>query len=361
MVANIHSSGLLSVAKVSRRFNIHPNTIRNWTNEGKLKTYRTLGGHRRISPVDVAQLLGIDAEETKSDRKVILYARVSTNGQSKGIKKGNQDNALARQIKELKAYASKNYRGQETTLFRDTGSGLNYLRRDFRKLIDEVLQGLHDGSVLLVTFKDRLSRFSHDLIQQILQTHNIELVYTSDEPEKTEQQELVEDMLALTHLMSCKVYSRRANSEKQANVPATVVKQMFILYKQGFSYGDVAEILAKKGIRFSNMAGTKQLQPTFMIVKNQLQQNWNSLCQLYKDIPSSSLEDYVTKKVGTTGNESHTIKVSSFYAQYKKWCKMEKRDALSKFKMLQKVRELKIKKTRENNPQFVGIKVSGAK
>jgi excisionase family DNA binding protein len=50
-------SELLRVPEVAQRFQVHPNTVRNWVRSGDLRSLRTPGGHYRINPDDVADLL----------------------------------------------------------------------------------------------------------------------------------------------------------------------------------------------------------------------------------------------------------------------------------------------------------------
>jgi len=49
---------LLSISEVAKLLHVHPNTVRNWTNKGMLRTYR-LGsrGDRRFALDDVLEFL----------------------------------------------------------------------------------------------------------------------------------------------------------------------------------------------------------------------------------------------------------------------------------------------------------------
>jgi putative resolvase len=93
---------------------VHPQTIRRWTNQGKLACSRTLGNHRRFtSPATDAKL-------------VVGYARASSHDQKED---------LVRQ----KAYLATDRHLDNVIL--DTGSGMNYKKPGFRRLIMLILQG----------------------------------------------------------------------------------------------------------------------------------------------------------------------------------------------------------------------------
>ena len=48
------SSRMLTVKEASRILNIHPNTVRRWSEEGLIKAYRIgLRGDRRFKPEDI--------------------------------------------------------------------------------------------------------------------------------------------------------------------------------------------------------------------------------------------------------------------------------------------------------------------
>ena len=66
MVNNNNQTGLLTIKEVSELLHVHTNTLRRWTEQGILKTYR-IGprGDRRFRAEDVAVLLlGDEAEVT---------------------------------------------------------------------------------------------------------------------------------------------------------------------------------------------------------------------------------------------------------------------------------------------------------
>jgi excisionase family DNA binding protein len=48
----------LSLTEAAKRLNVHPGTLREWADRGRIRTFRTPGGHRRFSGEDVDALAG---------------------------------------------------------------------------------------------------------------------------------------------------------------------------------------------------------------------------------------------------------------------------------------------------------------
>ena len=50
--------GMLTVTEVARMLHVHPNTLRRWSNNGRIKTYRiTPRGDRRFRREEIAHFL----------------------------------------------------------------------------------------------------------------------------------------------------------------------------------------------------------------------------------------------------------------------------------------------------------------
>src|SRR5438874_1692631 len=62
----------LSLDEAAKRLSVHPTTLRDWADRGRIRTFRTPGGHRRFSESDV---VGLGAE-TKPDLALLMHATV---------------------------------------------------------------------------------------------------------------------------------------------------------------------------------------------------------------------------------------------------------------------------------------------
>ena len=67
---------------------------------------------------------------------------------------------------------------------------------------------------VVVLYKDRLLRFGFELVEYMASLHNCEIEII-DNTEKTEQQELVEDLVQIITVFSCKLQGKRANKAKK--------------------------------------------------------------------------------------------------------------------------------------------------
>ena len=67
---------------------------------------------------------------------------------------------------------------------------------------------------IVIMYKDRLVRFGYELLENICMKHNttIEII---DNTERTEEQELVEDLIQIITLFSCRLQGKRAHKAKK--------------------------------------------------------------------------------------------------------------------------------------------------
>lgn len=66
-----HIDEMLTIRQVARLLHVHPNTLRRWSNDGRLRAYRiTSRGDRRFRHEDVARFLAQFNPARRSARKV---------------------------------------------------------------------------------------------------------------------------------------------------------------------------------------------------------------------------------------------------------------------------------------------------
>ena len=134
-------------------------------------------------------------------RITIGYCRVSSH---------KQKDDLERQIDNVKTYLLA--KGQPFEIISDIGSGIDYKKKGLQELIRRISQNQVEKVVVL--YKDRLLRFGFELIEYITSLYNCEIEII-DNTEKSEQQELVEDLVQIITVFSCKLQGKRADKAKK--------------------------------------------------------------------------------------------------------------------------------------------------
>lgn len=103
-------------------------------------------------------------------------------------------------------------KGKPFEIITDIGSGINYKKKGLRELIKLITQNKVDKVVVI--YKDRLLRFGFELIEYIASLYNCEIEIV-DNTKKSEQQELVEDLVQIITVFSCKLQGKRANKTRK--------------------------------------------------------------------------------------------------------------------------------------------------
>ena len=67
---------------------------------------------------------------------------------------------------------------------------------------------------IVVLYKDRLIRFGYELIENLCNKYGA-IIEIIDNTEKTENQELVEDLIQIITVFSCRLQDKRANKVKK--------------------------------------------------------------------------------------------------------------------------------------------------
>jgi len=103
-------------------------------------------------------------------------------------------------------------KGYQFDIIKDIGSGINYNKKGFNQLIDMITNS--EVEKVIVLYKDRLIRFGYELIENLCNKYGttIEII---DNTEKTEEQELVEDLIQIVTVFSCRLQGKRANKAKK--------------------------------------------------------------------------------------------------------------------------------------------------
>jgi predicted site-specific integrase-resolvase len=179
---------------------VHQRTLYQWENKNKIDTIRTPGGKRLYNiqkfineNKEYIKINGISTNTTNNERKNICYIRVSSL---------NQKNDLERQREVMKKLYPK------YEIIEDIGSGLNLNKRGIRRIIKLSIEGKINE--LVIAYKDRLTRFGFDLIENIIKEYsNGRITILNKLKVLKPEEELVSDVMALMNVYVAKMNGLR--------------------------------------------------------------------------------------------------------------------------------------------------------
>jgi len=189
---------LLRISKAAHELGLHPFTVRKWIKQGKIAAI-WIGQEARVPRSEIERLVG-----RTDGRLIVLYGRVSGQGQ-----KGDLDTQLAR----LSAWAQTERAGEPTLVLSDIGSGLGATRRQLQRLLKLVRED--QVAEIVVTYPDRLTRFGQEYLQVFFDSFGVTLTILESGEDKTVEQELTDDLLALIASISSRLYGMRSHKQKE--------------------------------------------------------------------------------------------------------------------------------------------------
>ena len=186
---------MLKPKDVAKILNVTVRTLQSWDRQGLLPALRTPAGRRWYSEEQINKFL--NKKNSQNSEKInIAYSRVSTRQQKNELE--NQENFIKNYVNGNGMIIGK--------YFSDIGSGLNYKRENFLKMIELVMERKVDK--IFVTYKDRVVRFGFDFVEWLCQRFGTEIVVLNDKNTSPEN-ELVNDLISIIHVFSCRIYRLR--------------------------------------------------------------------------------------------------------------------------------------------------------
>lgn len=184
-------------------------TLQRWDNDGILKANRTPTNRRYYTYDQYLKFKGIKKED---NRKTVIYTRVSTK---------NQKDDLQNQVSFLRQFC--NAKGIIVDkCIEDYGSGLNYNRKKWNELLEEVME--QKVKTIVITHKDRFVRFGYDWFEKFCAKFSTSILVVNNE-DLSPQEELVQDIVSILHVFSCRLYGLR-KYKKQIEGDDDIVKEL---------------------------------------------------------------------------------------------------------------------------------------
>lgn len=194
--------------EVLKILNISRATLTRYVKLGKIKAVKNEFSRYTYDPKSVYKLLN------GSPKVDVIYARVSTH---------KQKNQLTNQVEKITEYCNNNNINIDKE-YKDISSGLSLDRKNFEILLNRIFN--YQINSVIITNKDRLFRMSFKTLEQLFLKYGTTIVCINEIDKKTEEQELLDDLISIIHCFSMKMYSKRRKTKM------TIIKNDLNLEKQ---------------------------------------------------------------------------------------------------------------------------------
>ncbi|WP_025022080.1 IS607 family transposase [Ligilactobacillus hayakitensis] len=192
---------MLKPKEIAERLGVTVRTLQIWDKKGILKAYRTPTNRRYYTEEQYLEYIG---QSIRDKRKNVAYARVSTNGQKYDLKN---------QIDFIRQYVNAKGVILDEAIS-DIGSGLNYNRKKWNNLLEDVMNNKVD--TIYITYKDRFIRFGYEWFERLCNMHNTKIVVLNN-VNTSPTQEMVDDIMSIIHVFSSRLYGLRKYKNKLKN------------------------------------------------------------------------------------------------------------------------------------------------
>lgn len=187
-------------------------TLQSWDRKGILKAHRTPTGKRFYTHEQYLEYMaaaGNPVEAVAPSRKRVAYCRVSGSGQRQDLE------AQKRAVEQWNLATGKVI----DDWVEDIGSGLNYDRKGFVRLMEQV-EAEEIGEIILA-HQDRLVRFGWSWFERFCQAHGTKLVVINHE-NLSPQEEVTRDLMTIINCFSSRVYGLRRYGKEVKRIVETV-------------------------------------------------------------------------------------------------------------------------------------------
>ena len=187
---------------------VHQRTLYQWETKGWIETIRTPGNKRLYNVekfikekkcnTDAKCIENLNDLDGMGDKLNISYARVSSNAQKEDLERQ----------KELIISKYPNHK-----IIIDIGSGINFERAGIRKIIKLAISGKINE--LVIAYKDRLTRFGFDLIEDLIKEYsNGKIIIINKKDDLEPEEELMKDVLQIMNVYVSKMNGLRKYRKK---------------------------------------------------------------------------------------------------------------------------------------------------
>jgi predicted site-specific integrase-resolvase len=292
-------------------------------------------GARRFHLSEIERWLGVATDAIAADVEkpsrvpVAATIRVSSHGQ--GARNTSSDkSSLEHQEERVRSYiASRFGKSADVTWYKSVGSGLDYNRPAFLRLVEDILQGKYSGGYIVAQDFTRICRFGIRLVEHLCKLGNCQILYTMSENEaegKGQAESLTDEILSILTHYTAKASGAKTKAIIQVRVSPNVLTRAFELHRLGHSVRQIALILEREGMGIGECG--KRI--TRGVVRRLLAENKASMDKLVPNPTSSasrsSLARFCTARLRQA--EGTKLTFGTLRDAYLAWCKTTKEDPI---------------------------------
>ena len=193
--------------ELAKMIGVQTRTVQTYCLKGEIQSIIMPNSKRIISREEVVKYLeksGLLYHD--SFKQDVIYARVSMHKQKESGDLDRQIDYITKKVVKLNP--------KDLQIYQEVGSGLNDKRKELNKILKLVMQ--NKIGRIFILYKDRLTRFGFNYLEQICNQFNTKIVVLSEEKEdKTIQEELAEDIISIIHSFSGKFYGMRRRIKEE--------------------------------------------------------------------------------------------------------------------------------------------------
>ena len=161
------TQAIYKLNQVAKMLSVTPTTLRNWEKVGKVKFDRTPTNIRFLTRNKLIGLLdeqGLYYNDSNSQQKDVIYARVSSQTQKKQGDLNRQVSFLVTELKDL----------QNIVVLSEVGSGLNDERKKLQQLIKMVMN--NEVNRVFITDRDKLAQEGFHYLETVFNAKGVEII-----------------------------------------------------------------------------------------------------------------------------------------------------------------------------------------
>ena len=194
----------MRTSEAAKLLNVRTQTVLKYIEKGLLRARQLETGRYIIDDDSVYEML-------QPKRNNVVYARVSSR---------NQRSHLDKQVELCKQFMV----AQGLTVdkvYSEVASGLDLDRKQLQLLMNDIMA--YKVKNVVITFPDRLSRIGFKMLEQIFARYGCNII-TVDRSRKSEEQEILDEIVAMLHVYSSKLYGTRRKHVENVTEHLKIVK-----------------------------------------------------------------------------------------------------------------------------------------